>query len=349
MTASTPAPSPHLSVRPDWLALQREAILEPELPIVDAHHHLWDHTGDRYFVFDMAQDIASGHQVVATVGVECGAMYRADAPLERRSIGETEFLNGMAAISASGACGPARVCAGIVGHVDLRLGAAAGELLQAHIAAGGGRVRGVRNSSVWHPDPAARASLATPPPDLLRDAQFRAGFAQLAPLGLSFDAWLYHSQLSELMELAQAFPQTTIVLNHAGGANGVGPYAGRREAVLAEWGASMRALARCPNVFVKLGGFGMRLYGFDFAARERPPSSQDLAAAWRPYVELCIEAFGADRCMFESNFPVDKGSTSYGVLWNAFKRLAADVSAHDKRALFSGTAARVYRLQLPAP
>ena len=255
----------------------------------------------------------------------------------------------MAAISASAAYGPARLCAGIVGHVDLRLGAAAAELLQAHIAAGGGRFRGVRQSAVWHPDPAARASLATPPPYLLADAKFRTGFAELAPLGLSFDAWLYHSQLPELLDLARAFPQTTIVLNHAGGANGVGPYAGRREAVLAEWGASMRELARCPNVFVKLGGFGMRLYGFDFAARERPPSSQDLATAWRPYVETCIEAFGADRCMFESNFPVDKGSTSYAVQWNAYKRLAVGASAQDKRALFSGTAARVYRLEALVP
>ena len=262
-----------------------------------------------------------------------------------RPVGETEFLNGAAAMSASGAYGAAHVCAGIVGHADLLLGAAVRPVLEAQVAAGGGRFRGVRYSSVWHPDPAARASLANPPPYVLRDPQFRAGFAQLAPLDLSFDGWMYHTQLPEFAELAQAFPHTKIVLDHAGGVIGIGPYAGRRDAVIIEWTASLRELARCPNVFVKLGGFGMRLYGFDFASHACPPSSQVLADAWRPYVETCIEAFGAERCMFESNFPVDKGSMSYAVLWNAFKRLAARTSPAQKQALFSATAARFYRLQ----
>ena len=344
MSITPNPPGTHLTIRPDWLAQYQEEIIDPELPIADAHHHLWDHAGNRYFVLDLLADLASGHNVRATVCVECGAMYRQDGPVELRPIGETEFLNGAASVSASGNYGEARACAAIIGHADLRLGDRVRPILEAHIGAGGSRFRGVRFSSVWHPDPAARASLANPPPFLLRDSKFLEGFAHLAPLGLSFDAWMYHTQLPELVELARAFPLTTIVLNHAGGPIGIGPYADKRDAVLAEWGASMRELARCPNVFVKLGGFGMRLYGFDYASRPYPPSSEDLAADFRPYVETCIEAFGAGRCMVESNFPVDKGSCSYAVLWNAYKRLAKDASQAEKQALFSATATRVYRL-----
>ena len=317
-----------------------------ELPIVDAHHHLWDRPGNRYFLADFLQDVDSGHNIRATVAMECGAMYRQDGAAALRPVGETEFFNGAAAMSASGAYGECRVCAGIIGHADLRLGDSVKPVLEAHIRAGGGRFRGVRHISVWHPDPAARASLANPPPQLLGDADFRKGFAQLAPLGLCFDGYMYHTQLPELADLARAFPQTTIVVNHVGGAIGIGPYAGKRDAVFAEWHAGMRALGACANVFVKLGGMGMRLFGFDFATRAQPPSSQDLAQAWRPYIEACIEAFGAQRCMFESNFPVDKGTCSYAVLWNAFKRVTAQASAAEKSALFSGTASKVYRLSV---
>lgn len=334
----------HLSIRPDWLALHQEDIIEPALPIVDAHHHLWDRPGSQYFLPDLLRDLAAGHDIRATVAVECGAMYRQDGLAELRSIGETEFLNGAAAMSASGGYGKCRVCAGIVGHADLRLGEGVGQTLEAHIRAGGSRFRGVRHISAWHEDPAARGSLATPPPYLLSNPSFRKGFAKLAPLDLSFDAWIYHTQLPELVDLAHAFPQTTIVLNHVGGAIGIGPYAGKRDAVFTDWNTSMRALARCPNVFVKLGGLGMRLFGFDFASRVRPPSSQELAKSWRPYIDACIEAFTAERCMFESNFPVDKGTCSYAVLWNAFKHMTAQASAAEKQALFSGTASQVYRL-----
>jgi L-fuconolactonase len=333
----------HLSVRPDWLALHQEEIIDPELPIVDAHHHLWDRPENRYLFADLLMDLAAGHNVRATIAVECGAMYRQDAAAELRPVGETEFLNGAAAMSASGGYGETRVCAGLVGHADLRLGERVRPILEAHIRAGGGRFRSIRHICAWHPDPAARGSLANPPPRLLSDASFHQGFAQLAPLGLSFDAWMYHTQLAELVDLARVFPETTIVLNHVGGAIGIGPYAGKRDAVFAEWNASMRVLARCPNVLVKLGGLGMRLFGFDFATRPHPPSSQELAQSWRPYLEACIEAFGAERCMFESNFPVDKGTCSYPVLWNAFKRVTERASAPEKQALFSATASKVYR------
>jgi predicted TIM-barrel fold metal-dependent hydrolase len=226
-------------------------------------------------------------------------------------------------------------------------------VLEAHLAAGGGRFRGVRQITAR--DAAAHAHYGQPPgtlldhpPGLLADPAFRAGFARLAPLGLTFDAWLLHPQLPELTALARAFPDTGIVLDHLGTPLGVGAYAGRREAVFAAWAAGLRELATCPNVCAKLGGLGMSLLGFGFEAAAAPPSSEDLAAAWRPYVETAIAAFGADRCMFESNFPVDKAAYGYAVFWNACKRLARGASATEKRALFRGTAARVYRLTLPA-
>ncbi|MFN0318032.1 MAG: amidohydrolase family protein [Burkholderiales bacterium] len=343
MTTDASPPSTHLPIRHEWLALRSEEIIDPSLLIVDPHHHLWDRQGNRYLLFDLLRDTGSGHNIRATVAVEAMAMYKCEGAEEFRPVGETEFLNGAAAMSASGDYGETRVCSGIVSHADLLLGDKVVPVLEAHIRAGGGRFRGIRFINAWHPDPAARASLANPPPHVLGAANFRSGFAQLAPLGLSFDAWMYHTQLPELVNLARAFSDTPIVVNHVGGAIGIGPYAGKRDAVFAEWSASIRELGRCPNVYMKLGGLGMRLFGFDFASRALPPSSEDLAQAWRPYIDTCIEAFGAQRCMFESNFPVDKGTCSYAVLWNAFKRIAAAATPTEKQWLFSGTASEVYR------
>jgi L-fuconolactonase len=344
-----PAANPsYLPVRQEWLDLWREEILEPALPIVDPHHHLWDRPGWRYLLDELLADVNSGHNVVATVFLQCRSMHRADGPEELRPVGETEFVNGVAAMSASGIYGPARLCAGIVSYADLRLGARVQPVLEAHIAAGGGRFRGIRHIAAWDADPTVLNPGNPAPQGLLADASFREGFARLAPLGLSFDAWLYHPQLDELTALARAFPETTIMLNHVGGPLAIGAYAGRRDEVFAAWSAAIRRLAECPNVVVKLGGMGMRINGFGFEARPAPPSSEVLAEAWRPYVETCVEAFGAARGMFESNFPVDKGSYTYAAYWNACKRLSAGGTADEKAALFSGTAARVYRLELPA-
>jgi L-fuconolactonase len=342
--AANRSSSTHLPIRPEWLALHREDIIDPALPIVDPHHHLWDRPANRYFFHDLHDDLAAGHNIRATVAIECGAMYRQRGAAAMQPIGETEFFNGAAAMSASGQYGDQQVCAGIVGFADLCLGDSVAPTLDAHIKAGGDRFRGVRYISAWHDDPAARGSLATPPPFVLSDPAFRRGFAQLASRGLSFDAWMYHTQLPELIPLANAFPETSIILNHTGGAIGIGPYAGRRDAVFTEWQANIKAVARCPNVVIKLGGMGMRLFGFDFAERNRPPSSEELAKAWGPYFETCIGIFGADRCMFESNFPVDKGTCSYAVMWNAFKRVAAAATVAEKQLLFSGTATKAYRL-----
>jgi predicted TIM-barrel fold metal-dependent hydrolase len=332
--------------RPDWLALRQEEILEPARPIVDPHHHLWDRGGQRYLIEEIAADIASGHNIIATVYVEARSMYRAQGPEALRPVGEVEFANGAAAMSASGGYGPAAVCAGIVGHVNLLLGDDARPVLEAEIAAGQGRFRGIRHSSAWDADADVAGMYATRPKGLLLDSTFRKGFACLAPLGLSFDAWLFHPQIGELVDLARAFPDTRIVLDHCGGPAGIGSYANRREEIFSGWKASILEVARCPNVTVKLGGLGMRLLGFDFHERPMPPSSEELAAAWRPYVETCIEAFGPARAMFESNFPPDKGQCSYQVIFNAFKRVAAPYSETEKTALFSKTAIDFYRLKL---
>ncbi|MDP1838011.1 MAG: amidohydrolase family protein, partial [Reyranella sp.] len=247
---------------------------------------------------------------------------------------------------ASGAYGVPRVCAGIVGHADLLLGSRVTKVLEPMIAAGGGRFRGIRFIASSDPEQAQWGATAVRPAGLLLDSRVREGFAQLAPLGLSFDAWVYHPQLGDLVDLARAFPGTTIVLNHVGGPIGLGRYTGKRDAVFADWSARIRELAACPNVHVKLGGLGMKMFGFDVHEGELPPSSEQLATAWRPYIETCLSAFGPGRAMFESNFPVDKGSYGYGVFWNACKRLAQGASAAEKADLFHGTASRVYRLGL---
>ena len=332
--------------REEWLALHTEEVLDPGLPIVDAHHHIWDVPRPRYMFDDLLADVGSGHNIAATVYVDCRSMYRCDGPVEMRSLGEVEFANGVAAMSGSGNYGATRLCAGIVGNGALHLGAPARPVLEALLRAAGDRLKGVRQVSAWDADPAVSRPVPGRPQGLLGEKTFRQGFACLAPLGLSFDAFLFQPQIPELTDLAHAFPETRIVLDHAGTPLGVGTYAGRSKELFAAWKASMQELAQCPNVQVKLGGLGMVVAGFDFHKRDRPPNSTELAKAWRPHVETCIELFGPSRCMFESNFPPDKGTCSYHVIWNAFKRIVAGASAEDKADLFSGSAARCYRLNL---
>ena len=333
----------HLHLNPAWLAGQHEAALDPQLPIIDPHHHLWEREGG-YLLDELLADLGSGHRVDATVFAQCGYGYRSSGPAELRPVGETEFVAGVARAAEARGCGT-RVCAGIVGHADMLLGDAVEAVLQAHIDAGGGRFRGVRHITAR--DEGFNASLlGRPPAGLMAQAAFRQGLKRLQALGLSFDAWLYHPQIPELVDLARAMPDLPIVLNHVGGPLAVGPYQGRQAEVLAQWRASMQALAACPNVCVKLGGLAMVICGFDFQLLAAPPSSEQLAAAWRPYLHGSIELFGAERCMFESNFPVDKAMTGYAVLWNAYKRVAAGASASEKAWLFKGTAERFYRLGL---
>ena len=342
---SAPTHQHQIPVREDWLATTLEPALDPAQPIIDPHHHLWDQPGWRYLLDELLADIASGHDVRATVFVQSArSMLRADGPPEMRAVGETEFANGVAAMCASGRYGRIRACAGIVASANLTLGDAVRPVLEAHVKAGGSRMRGIRHTATWDPDPTMLNPSYSPPEDLLESAPFRAGFAHLAPLGLSFDAWLYFHQIPRLTQLARAFPTTPIVLNHCGGVLGIARYAGRREEVHAQWRAHLRELATCPNVMVKLGGLGMRLPGFGFETREHAPASAELAEAWRPWMADAIEIFGTDRCMFESNFPVDKGGFGYGIGWNAMKRIAAGATVGEKDDLFWRSAARFYRL-----
>jgi predicted TIM-barrel fold metal-dependent hydrolase len=346
---TAPAQQHQIPVREEWLSTTMEEALDPAQTIIDPHHHLWDQPGWRYLLDELLADLRSGHDVRATVYVQSSrSMLRADGPPAMRGVGETEFANGIAAMCASGAYGAVRACAGIVGAADLTLGEAVRPVLEAHHRAGGNRFRGIRHIATWDPDPALLNPAYRPPEDMLDSAGFRAGFAQLGALGLSFDAWLYFHQVPRLTALARTFPATPIVLNHCGGILGIGRHAGRRDDVFAAWSAAMRELATCPNVMVKLGGLGMRLPGFGFESRERAPSSVVLADAWRPWMERCIETFGAGRCMFESNFPVDKGSYAYAIGWNAMKRIAAGASPDEKADLFWRSAARFYRLSYPA-
>jgi L-fuconolactonase len=289
-------------------------------------------------------DVQSGHNVVSTVFIECASMFKADGSEELRPLGETEFVNGITAMSASGHYGTVRVAAGIVGTADLRLGDAVAAVLDAHLVAGGGRFRGIRLGATWDASDAVPNHRTNPPKGLLLREDFRAGFAHLAPRQLTFEAWCYHHQIPEVTDLARAFPNTTIILDHFGGPIGIGPYAGKAKEVFAQWRTHVSELATCPNVVAKLGGINMEVNGFGWHEKSRPPTSQELVDATRHYYEYMLEQFGVDRCMFESNFPVDKSSCSYVVLWNAFKRLTSGCSADEKAKLFHDTAARVYRL-----
>ncbi len=334
--------------RESWLALTEEDPIEPGMPILDPHHHFWERPGDVYLLEDLLGDARSGHRVNQTVFVECHSQYRTEGPEEMRSVGEMEFVEGIAAANAlrqtqdDGGGGTA-VAARIVGNADMMLGDAVEPVLEALAEAGKGRFRGIRCTVAWDASPeitTARANSA----GMLADANFRRGLACLERMGLAFDCIVYHPQLPEVADMARAFPDLTIILNHVGRPLGIGPYAGRREELMPGWRSGIDAVAECPNVVVKVGGLGNPISGFDWHQRPFPPGSGELAEAAAPYYLYCIEKFGANRCMFESNFPVDKQSFSYNVCWNAFKRLARDFSAAEQADLFHNTAARAYRL-----
>ena len=318
-----------------------ESPLEPELPICDAHHHLWQRPPHGYMLEDLLQDLRAGHNIVSTVAVECRYGYRRGGPDELKPVGEVEFLESVAEQAAADVMIKPRVAAAIVGHADLLLGDAVAPVLEAHLATSPNRFRGIRHSATWDASEVLRSEA---PQRLFGDKKFRRGFAYLEKLGLSFDAWLYHPQLTELAELARAFPAVPIILNHIGAPLGVGPYAGKRAEVFQVWSSGIGEAAKCPNVVVKLGGVGSIRSGYDWHERPVKPSSVELANILRPYLEHCIEQFGVHRCMFESNFPVEKLANNYVNLWNAFKRITDNHSATERAALFHDTAVRVYRI-----
>ncbi len=330
----------------DWLALTQEPTLEPELPICDPHHHFWDGRTDRipyqrYLLHELIADIHCGHNVRSTVFIEARAMYRPDGPVELRPVGEVEFVQGLAAASASGLYGPCRAAAAIIGHANLNLGDRVQPVLEALQAASPNRFRGIRHTVTWDPHPEVGNREKE---GVLATADFRAGAHVLARLGLSLDTGLCFPQLPELAAFAKAVPNLTIILNHLGGLNRVGPYGHRDDEVLATWRRGIAAVAVCPNVHLKLGGIGMPRLGFDWHERTTPIGSEELATSMAPFMTYCIEQFGPDRCMFESNFPPDKVSFSHHILFNAFKRFSKGYSASERAALLHDTAVRAYRI-----
>ena len=334
-----------MPVNEEWLGQVTEEIIEPDIPIIDPHHHLWDRADGRYMVDDLEKDLNSGHNVVATVFVECSSMYRQDGPEKLRPVGETEFVNSVAEECKERNSGNLpRICEGIVSHADLSLGDNVDEVLEAHLAVAPDRLRGIRHSVSWDESKDIRDSNTHPPKSLLADDSFRKGVKRLTVYGLSFEAWLYHTQIPELTELAKACPEVTIVFDHFGGPLGIGPYKERRSEIYRQWQVDVSALAKCPNVFAKLGGLNMAINGFGWHKRLSPPTSEELAAN-RHYYLHTIESFSPERCMFESNFPVDKVSCSYAVLWNSFKRMVGHLTRKQKASLFHETASRVYRLK----
>ena len=330
----------------DWLALTQEETLEPEMPICDPHHHFWDFRVeripyDRYLLHELASDVNSGHNIVSTVFVEARSMYRTDGVENLRSVGEVEFVQGLAAASASGLYGPTRAAAAIIGAADISLGKAVEPILEALNAASPNRFRGVRRAATWDPHPEVENRSEK---GLLADPGFEAGAQLLARKGLILENTIYFPQLPELAAFAKKVPDLTIVLNHIGGLYRVGPYANKDHEVLPEWQSGITAVAGCPNIYLKLGGVGQPRYGFDWHTWEKPIGSEDLAQALSPLMTYCIDQFGPDRCMFESNFPPDKVSSSYNVLFNAFKRLSSGYSSSERAALFHDTAVKVYKI-----
>lgn len=330
---------PKLSV--DWYLNHSEPALEPERRIIDAHFHFSDHWAG-YGLEDQLRDVTSGHRIEATIFMQVGWKYRNTGPEELRPVGETEAVVQLAE-DARSLASPSRIAAGIVGYADLRLGAGVADVLDAHIEAGKGRFRGVRASAARH-EGFKFGVLPRPPVGLYADPDFRAGLRTLASMDLVFDAWVYHTQLQDVLDLARAVPEATIVVDHIGGLLGVGEYADDRQRAFNEWRQDILLLATCANVFVKIGGYGIATFGHRTEQQSRPPTSSALADIWRPSAEFVIEAFGAERCMFESNFPVDRSSGHYSNVWNAFKRIAGNAGESEKANLFYETASRIYKV-----
>ena len=331
----------------DWLALTQEPSIEPEIPLCDPHHHFWDRRlqsipYQRYLLHELMADLDSGHNVRSTVFVEARSMYRASGPVELRPVGEVEFVQGLAAASASGVYGEARAAAAIVGHADLKLGDAVAPVLETLQAASPNRFKGIRHNVTWSPDPliADRETKG-----IMANDSFRAGARVLARMGLSLDVMLSFPQLTELADFARAAPEVPIILNHLGGISRTGIYAGKDDEIIPAWREGIAAVANCPNVTCKLGGMGMPRWGFGWHERTIPIGSEELAESMAPWKGYCIEQFGPERCMFESNFPPDKVSFSYNVMYNAFKRLSKDYSPTERANLFHDAAVRAYRIE----
>jgi len=328
----------------DWLSLRTEAAIDPTQQIIDPHHHLWNRADSTYLANELLADTGSTHNVTHTVFVECRSKWDRTAEPHLAPVGETRFVAGEAAEMAER---EGAVIGAIVSHADLLLGEGVAEVLEAHETAGAELFRGIRHATPWDDDPNVHNAHTGSTQHMMQSAEFIAGARTLASMGYSFDAWLYHHQIPELVELAQAIPELPIVLDHLGGRLGVAGYAARRDQVVQEWEAAMTAAAACPNIVLKVGGIGMdNTFGTGWSEFHKPPSSEQVAEYWADDVQWCIETFGPGRCMFESNFPVDRQSLPYAVLWNAMQIMASGYSEAEQSDLFVGTAARTYRIDL---
>lgn len=329
---------------------RNEVIIEPSLPIIDAHHHLFDKPGMRYMTEEFLEDVRAGHNVVASVYIEASAFHRRSGPPVLRPLGEIEFANGVGAMFASGEYGDLRLCAGIVGYADFRMGDEVALLLDRAMEAAPDRFRGIRQITMEHPSDAPFKYFFTgrPPAGVFEHPRFREGFTQLAKRGLSFDATGFHLQLPDIDKLADAFPYTTLIVNHMTVAMGLDMTDCERHELFLDWSSALRETAKRQNVVCKIGGMGMPIWGFGFDESNSPVSSVELARSWTPFVETAIDAFGVDRCMLESNYPPDARSCGYVPIWNALKLCTSGASDTEKAALFHRTAAQIYRLDLPS-
>ncbi len=330
-----------MAMRDDWLAQIKEEPIDPDREIVDPHHHLWNRAGAVYELDELWADTGSGHNVVQTVYIECHSAFHTEGPEHLRPVGETEYVAAMAKTSA-GDPGRATI-AGIIAHADLR-SVHLDEILDAHDQEGAGLFRGIRHAGASAREPDVMSIPGRAPKGLYADGDFRRGVARLGERGLAYDTWHFHYQNREFLDLAKTVPGTTLVLDHFGTPVGVGPYAGRRGEVFPEWKDDIAAIAECPNVIAKLGGMAMPDNGYGWHEQHRPPTSDEFVEAQAPWYHHTIECFGPERCMFESNFPVDRVSIGYGVLWNGLKKIAAGFAPDEQDALFAGTARRIYNL-----
>jgi L-fuconolactonase len=319
-----------------------EEILFPGLPICDPHHHFFNSPDFHYWLPDLVLDIKTGHNIVSTVYVDARLGYLQDGPEDLKPVGEIECVDSLVANNRQSA--GINIGAAIIGHADLKLGDRVKPVLEAHIAASPDRFRGIRIIACWDSSPACTRDINASQGGLLLDTAFRRGLACLKEYNLSLDVTLFHPQIPELVDLARAFPDTTIILDHTGGPLGAGPYADNPTEVFRNWQKNMAELAGCSNVYVKIGGLAMEIYAYGLTRQPKPINSITLAEIIKPYCLWCIEKFGVNRCMFESNFPIDKQQLAYAVLWNAFKRITKDFSTAERQALFHDAAFKAYRI-----
>jgi predicted TIM-barrel fold metal-dependent hydrolase len=330
-----------LRARQARLDLVHEEIIDPERPIIDPHHHLWHHDRTPYLLEQLRSDTGSGHAIEKTIYIECGSEYRTDGPEHLKPVGETEFVVEIAAASKAG---DGATISGIVAHANLMSGELVDEVLEAHEEAGRGLFRGIRHSGAHDMSPDVRPSHSNPPADLYTRGDFQEGVRRVAKRGLTLDVWNFHRQIPLLTELARAVPEVTIVFDHFGGPIRIGPYKGKREEIYTQWRLDVAELAKCENVVAKLGGMAMPVNGWHWHNRDTPATSDELVEAQGDYYFHTIDCFGPERCLFESNYPVDRQSISYPVLWNAYKKMAKSFSEEEKQAMFYGNSKRIYRL-----